>query len=330
MQTMPKHTTALIPMLCLLLAWHTPTLIAQSADNNTITFKAPSEKYVDIVLQSHDGLIRLGDIYYHRGVTLPTNPQAFNALVNMKYITELYVDMDQTKITKRVYNGTTDKKSENSNKAQDHLLRLASLLCTETELNKYFCPENAKKPCTFIDTYGRRKPIGFWGGDRGNEFAQLRSYKAFVKDHLSELQDWSKTFFENDELIAYVVSMSSVADTYDFQKKGYWISGAMAGSSQVIDYLSFVPYDENQRNLNQRKLLLSIEPAKAKELKLQKRSPIFIVAKAKIYPDEKTPRSGARVPFAFELENPVLEIYKDIQLTQKIGEISVDNLITKY
>lgn len=330
MKTTPKHTAILIPLLSLFLVGHSQTLRAQTTDSNTLTYTSPSNKFVDITIQSHQGLPRLGDLYYHRGVTPPTNPQAFNALVNMKYLTAIYADMDKAKITKKEYNGTVDKKLENSHLAQNHLLRLAGLVCTEAELKKYFCQESAKKTCAFIDTYGRRKHIGFWGDARGNEFAQLRSYSAFVKDNLSELQDWSKTFFEDDELIAYVVSRSSVTGTYDFQKKGYWISGAMAGTSQVIDYLTFVPYGENQRNLNQRKLLLSLEPAKAKELKLQERSPIFIVAKAKIYPDKKTSHAGARVPFAFELENPVLEIYKDIQLTQKLGEISMDNLITKY
>ncbi|WP_411031724.1 hypothetical protein [Spongiimicrobium sp. 3-5] len=326
-----KKKSTSIFLFSMLLLWQSIALRAQTGEENTITFKSPSKKFVDITLQSHNGLIRFGDLYYHRGVTPPTNTQAFNELVNMKYLTEAYADMDKTKISKKSYNGPTDKKTENSLIAQHQLKLLAGLVCTEETLKKYFCPDKGTQPCKFIDQYGERRHLGYWGDARDNEFAQLRSYTSFTKDNLEDLQSWSSTFFTNDTEIAYVVTRASVTGPYDFQKKGYWLGAKLGGRSQLINNLTFVPYNENERTLTQgRKVLVTVAPAQAKKLALQNRAPLFIVAKAKIYPNKKIPITGSRVPFAYELENQTLEIYKDIKLKEKIGEISVENLISKY
>lgn len=82
---------------------------------------------------------------------------------------------------------------------------------------------------------------------------------------------------------------------------------------------------------NSSKIFLSINPEKAKKLSLAVGSPLFTVAKVKIYHNKKTLVSdGGRVPFSFELENSIIEVYKDQALTNKIGEINVDKLVFKY
>lgn len=303
---------------------------AQESTEDLITYTAPNIKFVDITIQSHKGLPRFGDLYYLRGVTPPTNPQAYNQLLKMKYLVDAYNDMNKEMLTDYDQSKSGDKNLENSFMTQSQLLLLASKICTENELKKYFCPEKTTKPCAFIDSYGNRKNIGHWGGDKGNRFAQIRSYKAFVNENLSDLQDWSTTLFKDDIELAYMVSQTFVADAYDFQNKGYWIKGDVGGSSPLIRNIRFVPYGQDQQNISQVKFLLSITPEKAKSLRFQQRSPVFIVAKVKIYPDNEISSSNNRTPFAYELENTTLEVYKDNALTEKIGEISIENASTKY
>ncbi len=328
-----KKTVTLILSFSFLFLW-CPALDAQTSGENTITYKSPSKKFVDITIQAHKGLPRFGYIYYERGITVPINPKGHNELLNMKYLSEAYADMDKNSITKQERNEIAEKKKENSLITQNQLLRLAGHICSEAVLQQYFCPDLDTKPCTFTDGYGygQRRSLNYWGGSRNNEFKQMRGYTSFVKENLEDLQKWSTTFFEGDIEIGYLVSRALVTGPYDFKKKGYWLHGVISSSdngSSPIQYLKFVPLTEDERKLQQHQLLFSITADKARKLSLGKRSTIFTVAKIKIYPDKKTPRNSARVLFSCELENPIIEIYKDQALTEKIGEISVESLISK-
>ncbi len=327
MQKIHHSFTIILTAMLLLSSWWS---FAQESKEDLITYAAPNSKFVDINIQSHKGLPRFGDLYFVRGVTPPTNPQAYNQLLKMKYLVDAYADMNKEMLTDYDQSRSGDKKLENSFMTQSQLLLLASKICTENELKKYFCPEKSSKPCTFINTYGQRSNIGHWGGDRGNKFAQIRSYKAFIKENLSDLQNWSTTLFKNDMELAYMVSRTFVADAYDFQHKGYWIKGNVGGQSPLISNIRFAPYGQDQQNMGRVKFLLPITPEKAKSLRFQQRSPIFIVAKVKIYPDKEISSPSNRTPFAYELENTTLEVYKDNALTEKIGEISIENATTKY
>ena len=116
--------------------------------------------------------------------------------------------------------------------AQNHLLQLAGLVGSDALLEKYFCDKSTTTKCTFIDAYGQRNRINYWGGSRNNKFQQMRTYKDFINDHhLETLQNWSNTFFKKNTEIGYMVSRTSVvgltgqfsSKAYDFKKKGYWI-----------------------------------------------------------------------------------------------------------
>ena len=102
-------------------------------------------------------------------------------------------------------------------------------------------------------------------------------------------------------------------------------------SGHPIPILEFLAFTENERILIGRhsKIFLSVLPEKAKKLSLMVRHPLFTVAKIKIHQNKKTPINNGRVPFSFELENPIIEVYKDQALTNKIGEINVDKLVFK-
>jgi len=292
-------------------------IVGQNSDNSTITYTSPSSDYLDITIQSYKGLPRFGKKYFVRGVTPPTNSNAYRALIEMKYLNAIYADMDKNKLTS--YDRTnTNLKDSNSRFAQNNLLQLAKSVGSDALLEKYFCdkPPTATK-CTLIDAYGKRKRIQYWGGSRTNQFQQMRSYKSFVKDHFEALQNWSKTFFKGDQEIVYFVSQSLVTGKYDFKQKGYWISTG----------LPFTPYTENERKLKTQKILISIPTAKAKELNLRDRVPLFAVFKVKAVPKVNHQR---HFEFLFELESKTIELYRDLALTKKVGEINIENPIFKY
>ncbi|WP_339918424.1 hypothetical protein [Yeosuana marina] len=312
-------------ILSLLFIYIPIIIIGQNSDKNTITFKSPSKNFKDITIQSHKGLPRLGDLYFHRGVTPPVNPNAYKMLIEMKYLTAIYADMDKNKITKT--GNDNDLKVNNSIASQQHLLQLVTKLGTESFLKKYFCDtSNTTLPCTFTDANGIRKNIGRWGDSR-NEFQQMRSYKAVVKNHLNELQNWSRTFFKDDQEIAYFVTQSMVVGKYDFKQKGYWLTG-MGSGRFLIQKSQFSAYTDNEKKLKNQKMFFSIPPSKAKELNLQNRTPVFLVFKIKVIPKVSIPT--LYFDYSFELDHKIIEIYKDIALTNEIGEINIDNAIFKY
>ncbi len=304
--------------------------LAQASGENTITYSSPYDKFVDITIQSHNGLPRFGDVHYVRGKTPPTNPRAYNELLKMKYLESAYADMDKEIITTYNQSRSGDKQLEHSYIAQSQLRILAGNICTENELKKYFCPEKTTTPCTFTDRYGQRKVLGYWGGDRGNLFAQTRSYTSFVKANLSELQQWSKSMFKDDKEIGYMVGRTYVTESYDFKNKGYWIKAQLGGGSILISDLRFVPYGQKQNNLTRLKFLLPITPDQAKSFGLQHRSPVFIATKVKVYPVKGAQSSSDRVAFAYELLTTTLEVFRNPALTDKIGEIDFESALTKY
>ena len=303
---------------------------AQEGKENTITYAAPSKNFVDITIQSHKGLPRFGDIYYHRGVTPPTNKDAYEALIKMKFLKEIFDDMDPNKLTKsNLGNAAEDQKIRNSKFAQDHLLFTLRLLSSEEVLKKHFCDTSTNPDCKFENTYGERTKPRYWGGSRNNEFQQMRSYKAYVNEYYSELKSWSTTFFKKDQEVVYLATRSGILGSYDFKNKGYWIGSMGSGSGFMLHSSNFLAYTENEKKLKNysQKIFWEVDQAKAKELELRDRVPIIAVYKVKVLAKV---RNTAHVEFNFELEDQLIELYRRPDLKNKIGEIDINNLITAY
>lgn len=301
--------------LCFIL-FHLTTIYGQESNLGTITYKSPSKNLTDITIQTHKGLPRYGELYYHRGVTDPLNTSAYNKLIELKYLSTIYADMDKTKLTK--YNHTSKNlKDKNSRFAQQHLLQLAGAVNSVEVLEKYFCDPSVATKCTFIDAYGQRKNVAYWGGSNKNEFHKMRSYSGYVKNHLEELQKWSNTFFKNDQEIGYLVSRGRISGKYDFKQKGYWL----------IIKPNIVAFTENEKKLKQEKALLPILPATAKELGLKDGFSVYPVFKVRAIPSI---HRETNVQISYELERDIIEVYTDKTLTKKIGEIAIKNLISKY
>lgn len=300
-------------------------------DANVITYRAPSTDFIDVVIQSHKGLPRYGDLYFLRGTTTPTNNKAYETLVEFKFLKDVYDDMDRSKLTKYDRAQTGDQKTKNSLFAQRHLLTLAGFTCSDAVLKEYFCDSDAKISCNFYDQAGDRKHLGHWGDTRNNEFAQMRSYSGFLKKYFQPLEDWSQTFYKDGSQIAYYVGRAMVSEKYDFKNKGYWINNiiSMIGGSYMLHHSEFLAYTESGKALKTsgKKFFVAVEPPKAKELNLQQRSPVFAVLKVKVFPKVQ---NANHVAFEYELESQIIEIYRDASLGQKIGEIDLTTLVSKY
>jgi hypothetical protein len=291
-------------------------------DDNIITYKAPNKDFMDVVIQSHKGLPRYGDVYYYRGVTAPTHSKAYRALLELKFMEDLFKDMDRSKLTSYNY-ADNDLKAKNSNKAQHHLLMLVKDIFSDENMQEYFCDPEAKAPCNFTNAVGERTIVPSWGGTRNNEFAQNRSYSKFIKNHYEALRDWSETFYENGSQVAYFVARGAVAEKYDFKDKGYWIGNIFSiGGDFILHNSNFLAYTENEKTLKNtsKRVFLSVDPTEAKEFNLQSRSPVFVVFKVKV-----TPRitNTTHVDWEFELESTAMEFYKDAPLTKKMGEVDM-------
>lgn len=319
--------------------------VPQINETNIITYKAPSTDFIDITIQSHKGMPRYGDIHYRLGVTAPVNRNGYKALVELKYFKEMYVDINRSKLTSYEENSSGDQKQKNSYFAQSHLKNLAGNVCSEEVLKKYFCDTTTKPvntnnkyknqrniPCKFIDAYGTRRPPSHWGGSRNNEFQQQRSYKEFLEKHLTALQSWADTFYENGEQVVYYVSRSAIIGKYDFKNKGYWLSGLLSSGSSgfMLHSSNFLAYSENEKKIknSHQQFFFSISPQKAKEFNLQDRVPITCVFKVKVLPKIS---NDTNIQFEFELVDQTIEIYsKNPALTDKLGEINIESLIAKY
>ena len=116
---------------------------------------------------------------------------------------------------------------------------------------------------------GNGKKFFIGEGLRNNQFQQRRSYIGFVKNHLEELQNWSTSFFKNDQEIVYHVSRASIRGKYDFKQKGYWLRTNPP----------FLAYTENEGKLKNGEVLLPILSSKAKEFGIKTGTPIFAVFK---------------------------------------------------
>nr|WP_297787596.1 hypothetical protein [uncultured Allomuricauda sp.] len=291
-------------------------------DQNVLTFKAPTKDFRDVVIQSHNGLPRYGDLYFLRGTTAPTMNKAYEALLEMKFLERTFNDLDRSKLTKH-QNIAGDLAKKNSEFAQNHLLILARETLSDEKLQEYFCDSEAKSPCNFYSPAGERAQVSHWGGTGNNEFAQNRSYTKFIKNHYGTLQKWSNSFYEDGTQIAYFVARGAVAEKYDFKNKGYWIRSIFSiGGDFILHKSNFMAYSENEKTLKNysKKVFLAVEPTAAKAYNLIERSPVFVVFKVKVTPKITSP---TRISWEFELEDTKMEFYKDGLLSQKMGESDI-------
>jgi len=296
----------------------------QNQDQEVLRFSAPSKDFRDIVIQSHKGLPRYGALHFKRNTHKLITNKAYKAILEMRFLEETFKDMDRVKLTKN-QNSTGDLSKRNSEFAQNHVRILAGETLSDDKLKDYFCDSEAASPCNFYNPSGERINVSYWGGMGNNEFAQNRSYAGFVKNYFDTLKDWSKTFYAGGSDVAYYVAKGLVAEKYDFKEKGYWIGNLFSiGGDFILHHSNFLPYTENEKAIRhqRKKIFLPIDAQKAKNYKLIPRSPVFVVFKVRVNPK---PYNMTSVNWEYELESPIIEFYKDVALTDKMGEVDINS-----
>ncbi len=279
--------------------------------DDIITFNPPSKNFIPILLQTHKNRIRFGQqnnyalkpdgtyTNHHKKPALAKkidkketrlrySRQALYELLKLKFMTDIYADIDKEFLTKQ--SSSMYVKDKNSYYAQQHLLKLANAVTSSKDLYRYFCNPK-KEDCAFTsdkDVYYYKNIINGanWGGKGASEFEKLRSYKAYVKENLASLQQWSNTIFPNNTVEGYFI-IKTYLNEYDFKSKGYWFDSNRftQGSRFLLSYLDFEPKNENERKLiNLRtgvKILFEMSPSEAEKL-TEKTKSIYLVFKIKL------------------------------------------------
>lgn len=294
--------------------------------------------------------------------------QKFRYLSELKYLKEWYDVMDKEYFTSaEEVNAAWPRSSEkdpteynklkNSQSAQLHLRSAAFTLLNKRGKNSYFC-NSERGDCVEVeervfrtDERGRktmvRSGIGSqWGGTGSTEFAQLRNFNAFTEEEMSTLQKWSNDLWKNGFQEFYCVQAISQGTyrKYDFKQKGYWMrldlgvsqmKKSVIGGKDFPFSMEYVPKYRYEKERETAEILFKISPDKAEKM-ASNRSGLkgYAVYKIKVMPNGINQKSGygkksSSVDWTFHLTNPVVELYSDLALKNKIGEISFEDVIYK-
>lgn len=321
--------------------------IPVNAQNNTYNFntddifiiKSPSKNYKDILLQSHNSLPRFGVLNTYIAANASRNLDLkekyeliiagdinFLKMIQMDYMKAMYKDFNREVHASIMPNGTT-KKEVNSYKAQQQFIELTNKISTEAagEINA-----------------------------GTNEFERRRNYKNFVTNNLDGLLKWSSTLLKNNTFTGYWVNTVSLRN-YNFDKKGYWIQIPLASiperntrfSTKYNFFKNYVPKNSFEKNLSIEKnrsntisplkVLFKISPEDAEKLQQPNKfnrgtsipNTLYAAVKIKVtlkpFIEDKNNKTPEIPEFEHYFESPMITLYKDMALTEKVGEISLEN-----
>ena len=322
---------------------------------NIIVFEAPSDKFIPIVLQTHNGQLRFGvqDNYYSLPDGTYVNHQSKSAyqsadkkmqavlhgqqgileLLKMRHMEEIYDDMDRNLFAK--YGNNMYQKDKNSYNAQQHLFKLANALSSIKEMYRYFCNtkvEDCSVKAADHDYFHRNiRNVRSWGGKEASEFQQLRGYTSYVTENFEDLQAWSKTILASGREKGYYV-VNVFLDAYNFENKGYWLrSASFKSDGFLIRYNDLEPINANERKLahpNGIEILYPISPDEAEQFSEKSRS-IYMVFEVEVSIKGMQHEGSDQLDVGFTLNNPIISLYSDDSLSIKIGEIDITTMTSK-
>ncbi|MEM1338369.1 MAG: hypothetical protein AAGF96_11485 [Bacteroidota bacterium] len=319
--------------IALIFSFGSAVIIAQGS-GGMVSLHPEEDHFVSIHLQTHKGLPRFGvlDNYVSQGTRatrssstpeirektkkVRTGLSNYFLMTQLKYLAPLMGDLDKERLTP--VSGNTSQAQRNSVFLQRFIrTRLASSICLAEACQKL--------------------------GKGKNEFERLRNYKAFTSQFLQPLQEWSQTFFKDDQLTVYHVSSVSLGRQYDFDRKGYWINHgfgmnsafSMGNSRHIrIVFEPKTPYENNIKNKlgrgNTLQFLLKMNEETAERYQTEGVTRLYLVKKIRIQHGGKTIENATHpITFNYAHLDPVLEIYEDLALTTLLSTLSLDHLILK-
>lgn len=304
---------------------------------DVITIKSPVNKFKSIHIQAHKGLPRFGahnkyqftnkygslDMHRPKNTLIKEGFLNYSNMIKMKFMASYFKDIDKTYLTQISRENRDDKKALHSSAAQIHLLKLTRLLVSKDS-----------------------KPNYFW--NIRDEFTAQEIYTSFVSAHLEDLKKWSGTFFKDNNETGYYVTRHKFG-TYDFDKSGFWVTLPPHNK----EYFGLNPLDElffqeflpeesfeneylNSISTTFPKILLPMTAENAEDFLntrvvsfSNKSSSEYIYSAIKVrivFKELNTDNVTFASPnFTYQFEDPIIEFFKNIELTEKIGEISLLN-----
>ncbi|MEM8509294.1 MAG: hypothetical protein AAF717_15795 [Bacteroidota bacterium] len=323
-------------------------------DSAILTYDAPSPLFMDISVQQYNGMPRFGscDFYFtspHRPDGSPEGKakrkrmeagySGFMRLTDIHLLIDLFAAMDKTALTPEPE--TLNEEAFKSRKAQQMMKDFAFYNGTEALKKTYFCNEEYNSgPCQMVNE---------WGGFQADDFTENEKYVDFVEKHLDKILKWSTSFFSEGTQTFYFVQQLKDLGTYDFDNNGFWISlphkirngrGFDYTSTRKNYFFTFLPktnYGQEVLNKTSQgayingKVLFKIDAEQAEKLVNDRYRDLQIVAKVKVVFEglEDANRFRFYPSYSYHFEDPIIEIFEDIQLTQKLGSIDMRQLLYK-
>jgi len=314
-------------------------------DSDLLVFTSPISGFKDVTVQKINKLPRLGltnsymEKFQHpdtskeiRDKRMKINYNGFHILMKIYAMRDYFETMDKTYLTPSSNNPSqSDAKSV---VAQRLLLDFASQLATQKTILKYFCDQPQQDGSC---NYG-----GNWGGKNADSFSQNEKYTAFVTEHLDAILKWSESFFETTQGDLYYVTKTKIQD-YDFDNDGYWVPlpirhktiGTAGEEVYFMEYAPETPYEEKiQNKLSDNSfynaiVLLKVNAETAeKKLSEWNTKELFFVSKTKIVFKEFYINGlfFDRPSYTYHYTNPIIEVYTNEGLNDKVGQINLNEL----
>ena len=320
---------------------------------NEVVYPPPSSEFIELKLQTHNGKLRFGmqDNYYmnadgsyvdNTGEAFSTaekktshnaiSRHAFVELLKIRFQDEIFSVMDRDFLAKRAQN--MYEKELKSYSAQQQVLVLANALSTKTQKRRFFCNDK-QEDCAnrFREDgyYGIPRSVLGWGGKGASEFQQLRAYTSFVKELFPKIQQWGNALHPKNAVEGYFVGNIKLGE-YDFKRGGFWLNiDAFYNTDFLLRWHLFQPNNPAERTLVSPKgcqILLAVSPEKAEKL-AEKHQSLFMVFGVMVSFEGIENYKANQLKTLFNLSSPILEIFTDHGLTQKISEIDINSMITK-
>lgn len=302
-------------------------------DASTRVYEAPNNDFNDVVLPTHKNLLRLGFISSKSGdiKTIEKNFNAFRALLQFKIDqkVENWDDPFSTIDNNLPYRLAPDKP------LTKETARFNSIL--GTVLRGIISDKAAK-------TYFKEYYAGtIWKGD---SFEQIRNYRTFVKKHFQSLTKWPNQLIPEGSEDVYYVTVDRVSN-YDFDNGGILLSLGFANVSEDNAILrkvlnknirfqislkeiffsqnhsdrgsnsfDYSPRNSYERNIDQSNGVVFFEIDLEEANEVLKLGRLYVLRKLKLNDD-----------FTFNITSPVIELYQNESLTEKIGELNYNDLI---
>jgi hypothetical protein len=319
-------------------------------------YKSPSENFKDLHLQKYKDLPRFGACnFYMKNKTSPiltanlgkkrnmftAGYTGFRKLALLNIFKEYASFLDKESLTPKIESTDYTEQEIKSYNIQRLIKELAHNVSADEIKRAYFCKDPNQKGCA--------RNLNKWGGYNADDFSENEKYIDFVKKYFTELLQWSTQFFKDGMQTVYLANQIKFDNNgYDFDNNGYWIPIPIRNtffpsnytSTEETYFYTFMPKTTygndllnkvNQVKYGNGEVLLSISPEKAEALVNKKLSNLYMVSKVKIVfkkIDISSPTYHT-AQYTYHFESPILELFEDAALTQKVGEISLENLTYK-